>query len=592
MTKNKTYRLLNGALGLLFCIFLYGHIARHIPYQLCELEHENLFISDAATWQTLGSTPGGMAEGACQWLMQFLALPQVGIGMFLLPLALLWPVALGLLRRRGISSLLCYTGAFGLTLLQLFTQYDFNFYLSGTLALLGALTMLYVASLMRSPMGQTIAFVAGIPCVAWLLGSVVTWYVVGGIVLFFKADRWISTAAAPLLVFALTLGIGYGSGSIDSLTGFLSPAFYYRPLMEMPTIPWVAWGFPIVLFGVGRLFPTMGDTWKPTLRLAATVCLWGVLLGGFLRYEAKYRNTSNQILWQLNHYAFQEDWQGMLDFLATQPPLTNLLYMNYANMALAQTDRLGDYAFHFHPRSVKALLVEPNRTSSVHMLLSDVHYTVGCIAEAQRHAFEAQVASPRMCGIQTMMRMVKTNLILGHDAVAEKYLGLIEKTRFHHAWAQRYRRFLYNPQALEADAELGEKRRGLSRHNRFFMSSGWNGELEDILEADPSNRKAVTYLGMSYLLAKDLQGFRRFLEQYYGTESLKKLPIAFQQGVVAAYAKEVDRWADFQLSPQVKEQYAQYLQQLKEVQRLPGRKKRMEASFGHTFWFYFMFTKN
>jgi len=591
MIGTLKYRLLNWILGSCSCCLLYGYVINNIPYQLCELEHENLFVADADMWMPWWSTPGGMAEVACRWLLQFLALPYVGGALFLLPVILLWPVSLLLLRKRGITSGFCYAGAFGIVVIQFFAQYDFNFYLSGSIAMLGAWLGLYAVSWIKSAKWQAMVFVLGIPCVAWLFGAVVTVYVACGVVLFFSVRRWLCTLVLPLVAFTLVLGIGYWGGYIERLALFTSPAFYYRPQIEMPVILWLPWIFPVVFFGMGRLFPVWGTCWKSMVRGVADLCMWGVVIAGFIRYEGSFRNTSNQILWQLNHYSFMEDWQGMLDFLSAKSPLTNSLYMNYANMALAQTGHLGDYAFHFSPRGVKSLLVEPNGTASVHMLMSDVQYNIGWIAGAQRHAFEAQVALPRMCGIQTLMRLVKTNLILGHDAVAEKYLNLIGKTFFYKEWAEHYRHFLYNEKALEADAELGGKRRRLNSRNHFFMSDGWNEALKEILQVEPADKKAVDYLGVSYLLAKDLNGFCGFLETYYGTEGLRKLPFAFQQGVIALFPDETEKWDYYHLDPQVKELYSRYLEAFRNARRLPGKKQRMKKDFGYTFWYYLMFTK-
>lgn len=586
---NLKYRLLNWGLGILLSFLLYGYVVHNIPYQLCELEHENLFVADADTWMSVWAMPGGLAEVLCLWLTQFLAVPYVGSLIFLLPVLLLWPVTVLLLKRTGASSVLIHSGASGVVVAQLFTQYDFNFYESGSIAMLAALLCLYAISYIKHLSYRWAVFIGGIPCVAWLFGSIVVMYVVYGSLLFFFASRQKYMPAVSLLALGMVLVLGNWLGCINKLELFISPAFYYRPLVDFPVIHWISWGFPIFLLVVVGFFPHWGASWKPVTRGIVISCLWGLVFGVFLRYESLFRNTSNQTLWQLNHYSFREEWKDMLDFLSSRQPITNQLYMNYANMALAQTGHLGDYAFHFSPRGIKSLLVEANSTASVYMLMSDVQYTIGGIADSQRYAFEAQTALPRMCGVQILMRLVKTNLILGHDMVAEKYLALLEKTLFYKKWAQHYRMFLHNPQAVEADEELGEKRRGLSKHNRFVMSHGWNRELEDVLQADPSNKKVVAYLGLSYLLAKDLQGYRHFLETYYGTEALETLPLAFQQGVIAAYPEETEKWEHYRVTSQVKDLYVRYVKQLQGLRGYPGKKRQMKREYGYTFWYYYMF---
>ncbi len=158
-------------------------------------------------------------------------------------------------------------------------------------------------------------------------------------------------------------------------------------------------------------------------------------------------------------------------------------------------------------------------------------------------------------------------------------------------WAREYRRFLYNDEAVEADAELGEKRRSLSGKNRFAMFYGWLPELEDILEANPQNGKAMSYLGLSYLLTKDMEGFRRFLDKYYGTDCLKTLPLAFQQGVVALYQQEKDRWEEYGVSPEVRKQYESYQEALYRTRNNRNRKAALAPYFKNTYWFYLMFVQ-
>ena len=121
------------------------------------------------------------------------------------------------------------------------------------------------------------------------------------------------------------------------------------------------------------------------------------------------------------------------------------------------------------------------------------------------------------------------------------------------------------------------------------MFYGWQQELEDILEACPQNEKAMNYLGLSYLLNKDMEGFGRFLDKYYGTESLQKLPPVFQQGVIALFQQEKDKWENYDLSPQVMNLYNQYRDLFFKNQKNPNLKNVMVRSYGYTFWYYLMF---
>lgn len=580
-------KIINVCLGVLFALLLGWQVQEHLPYQLCQLEHTNLFLGD---WDRLWASLGEMG-GFVKWIgtfgIQFFDKPFWGSVVFLLPVWGLFAMTGCILRRKCASAGLWIPLAAWVAVAQLFSLYDFNFYWSGAVALCMAVAGLWVCSFLNSSWLRTILFIVGIPVVAWLWGSVVVVYVLGGIGLFFEKKKTLWTALVPLLVCGGTIALNYFLGGCPTWMNAISPTQYFEPLLDIPSYHLFTWILVVLLLGISRFL-----TWNVEKKqvLAGVICVLGWLLpsGALIYYGSTFRNQSNIDLWRLNHYTYTEDWDGILQFLHGKP-MNNYLFMNYANMALAQKGTLGSQAFHYSPRGLNALMVNANSTGSIRMLASDIQYMVGCVAEAQQHAFEAQVTFPTSLGIQTLKRLVKTNLILGHYAVAEKYLQLIEKTTFHKEWATTYQAFLYNDEALEADAELGDKRRSLSQKNRFAMFYGWQPELEDILTANPKNEKAMLYLGLGFLLTKDMQGFHRFLDKYYGTEALQKLPVVFQQGVIALFQQEKQKWENYDLSPQVVKMYNQYRDLYFKNQRQPNLKNILARSFGHTFWYYLMF---
>lgn len=580
-------RIINACISILFTLLLWWQVQTHLPYQLCQLEHTNLFLGDWDGFMASFTQMGGAVKWLGTWGIQFFDKPVWGSLMFILPVWGLFAMTACLLRRKGKSAVLWIPLAAWVAVAQLFSLYDFNFYWSGAVALCLAMGGLWILSFMKPSLIRNLLFMIGIPLIAWLLGSVAWVYVFGGICLFVtKKDFW-QTLVLPLVVYASSLATIHLIGGCPSLMTALSPSLYYEPLLEISHYHWLTWVI-VILISVGCRFLPMMDVKKKVW--AVVICLSGWILSGtvLLHYGSTFRNQSNIDLWRLNHYAYTEDWDAILQFLQGKP-MSNYLLMNYANMALAQKGELGNLAFNYSPKGMNSLLVNANSTGSIRMLASDIHYMVGCIAEAQQHAFEAQVTFPTSLGIQTLKRLVKTNLIFGHYAVAEKYLNLIAQTTFHQEWASTYRKFLYNDQAVETDAELGEKRKCLSRQNRFAMFYGWIPELEDILEVHPKNEKAMTYLGVSYLLNKDMEGFRRFLDKYYRTEVLQQLPPVFQQGVIALFQQEKERWEEYALSPQIVNLYNQYRDLYFKNQRQANVKNVMARSFGHTFWYYLMF---
>lgn len=571
-------------MSLLFAVLIDWQIQQHIPYQLCQLEHTNLFVADWDWFVPFVERMGGFGRWLGTWGMQFFDETVTGTVAFAVPVVLLFVVMAGLMRNLGKSMSVWIPWATGVSVCQLLSLYDHNFYWSGALALTLALAGLWLVSLFKEPVRSWL-FLLGIPIVVWGLGASACIYVSAGIILFAKKEKWFATIVAPTAVFVSTIAIIHFTGIVANIRFILSPVCYYESISEMPIYHWATWGVTLLCLLLAR--GAMYVSWKKPITGWAICCTgWLIPSALLVQMAENFCNTSNQDIWRLNHHAYMEDWDAILNFVSDKP-MNNYLFMNYANMALANKGELANRAFHYYPKGMNSLLTTVNSTGTVRLLASDIHYTVGCIAEAQQHAFEAQVTFPQSMGIQTMKRLVKTNLIFGHHAVAEKYLSLIAKTTFHRKWAQKYSQFLHNDQAIEADAELGEKRRSLSQQNRFAMFYGWTPELQDILEVNPENRKAKEYLGLSFLMNKDLKGFQLFLDKYYGTGKDRTLPLSFQQAVMAL--DQPDKVKAYNVSSSVKEQYAQFMRQYAQNRQNPNLKNVMHRSFGHTVWYYLIF---
>ena len=574
----------NVCIGLLFAVLIGWQIQQHIPYQLCQLEHTNLFVADWDWFVPFVERMGGFVRWLGTWGIQFFDETVTGTVAFAVPVILLFVVIAGLMQSQRKSMSVWIPWATGVSVCQLLSLYDHNFYWSGALAMVFALGAVWLVSLFKEPIRSWL-FLLGIPVIVWGWGSTACMYVLAGIILFAKKEKWFITMAAPIAVFVSTIAIIHFTGVVANIEFILSPACYYESISEMPIYHWATWGVTLLCLLLAR--GVMYVSWKKPITGWAICCTgWLVPSALLVQTAGNFCNTSNQDIWRLNHHAYMEDWDAILQFVSDKP-MNNYLFMNYANLALANKGELAERAFHYYPKGMNSLLTTVNSTGAVRLMVSDIHYSVGCIAEAQQHAFEAQVTFPQSMGIQTMKRLVKTNLIFGHYAVAEKYLSLIAKTTFHKEWAQEYSQFLYNEQAIEADAELGEKRRSLSQRNRFAMFYGWIPELQDILEVNPENRQAKEYLGLSYLMNKDLKGFRLFLDKHYRTGKDRTLPLSFQQAVMAL--DQPDKVEEYDVSAAVKEQYAQFMRQYAQNRQNPNLKNVMHRSFGHTVWYYLIF---
>ena len=192
-------KIVNICISILFVVLLFWQVQVHLPYQLCQLEHTNLFIGDWDAFLASLQQMGGAVKWIGTWGVQFFDKPVWGVLMFLLPVWGLFAITACVLRRKGKSGGLWIPLAAWLTIAQLFSLYDFNFYWWGAVALCMALGVLWVCSFLKSTWVRDVLFIVAIPFIAWLLGAVVLVYVLAGIGLFAQKKRWwqLSSAAAP-----------------------------------------------------------------------------------------------------------------------------------------------------------------------------------------------------------------------------------------------------------------------------------------------------------------------------------------------------------------------------------------------------------
>ena len=225
------------------------------------------------------------------------------------------------------------------------------------------------------------------------------------------------------------------------------------------------------------------------------------------------------------------------------------------------------------------------------MLLSDVYYQMGNLALAQEMAFEGMIASERAVNPRLLLRLVQTNLIGGNDAVAEKYISLLEETCMYAEQAGAYRRFLHHPELLRTDEELGARQACVQHVSGLTNSQKAAVDLFQLVRSNPEYRPAFQYCGAICLLCKDLKSFGELMECWKQAETGYSLPVAFQEAWVFMHANEPDTWATYGVSEEVAGRFREYSGQFSTGRQDHSLAYRLQNRFGDTFWFYYMFTK-
>lgn len=233
-----------------------------------------------------------------------------------------------------------------------------------------------------------------------------------------------------------------------------------------PVRPWLCWLLPVLL----------------CVALAVTGCYFTVqgMQGTGARFKGQMCLVARQ------------DWTAILA-QNERRTINNSLELNIHNLALAETGQLQQRLMEQPCRDVNSLFVLDIQSPYVAALLSDIYWSMGEISMSQMYAFEANEKmknlSPRL-----LQRLVLTNIVFGHYAVARKYLKWLEKTIFYRGWANHYLQLL-SDEAVASDVVLNQKRACIPVENGFPSAQSVVYDLQQIIDNNPSHRPSAEYLG-------------------------------------------------------------------------------------------------
>ncbi len=291
---------------------------------------------------------------------------------------------------------------------------------------------------------------------------------------------------------------------------------------------------------------------------------------------------------ELDWYMYQDRPDDIIRVLSKTSD-NNYVYQNFLNWALARKGILGDEMFKYSQTDPYSLILEWREIAYTSVMMSNIYYEMGHIALAQRMAFEANVifdnSNPRM-----LQRLVQTNLIFGQYDVAEKYIARLEKSCFFRKWATDQRKFLRNREMILQDPELGPKARCVPKDNNLAFSHndlGW--DLEEILRANPYHTATREYAGAHFLLAKNLQSFKDFLDEFMIGQPLSK---SFKEAVLILSEKEPELIGKWNIDQETLKRYSDFKEFYTKNSRRSDLRQRLRSKFGDTYWLYYLYNQN
>ena len=477
-----------GSLFLLAsAIFLYFAGA----YNFCYLEQWQTFIYDPSYICQTGMKPGGTAELIALFLIQFFKFPITGILITSLLLSIIFMLSIQVFRRWTGSGCQLLPATLLPVISLAFLHFNTNYLYSGTVAFVFMMMGLSVQIRIRKFHYRYIFSLFSSILLFFLAGPIAMLYTI--LLLIMEVSRSPKKATAylflPLLVLLMAhycLRMGW-AGEWKHLIG---PAGYFTLRLPAGSAVWLPWGMTIGTF----VFAALYQRFKPQKTGAIRFSVWtqALITGTFLFMGgSQYISKDNELFKELNYLARYERWNDIIG-RSDRIPKSNLLLLNYLNLALAEQGKLlGSNTI--HPGwGTQCLFISGNKTPYISAMLSDIYFSMGHISFAQRYAFEANESSGNFSP-KLLQRLAQTSLIYGNKELALKYIQLLEKTLFYKDWSQGMKAQLENPNLQ--DTKLTEKKKCIFPDNRFAGSKGLDDDLQQIIRQNPSHLSAQQYLG-------------------------------------------------------------------------------------------------
>jgi hypothetical protein len=309
--------------------------------------------------------------------------------------------------------------------------------------------------------------------------------------------------------------------------------------------------------------------------------------GAVLMLQFSY-NRKNAEFFAIEQLAIEEEWHELLSY-AGQHPSTNLFGTYYTNLALLHEGQLCSGLFNYpQPFGRKGLCFEWEAKGEVLRRGSDFFWAIGFANEAHHWAFESMIVD----GVtrRNLKMLIKTELVRGNFRVAEKYIGLMDRTLFDRSLAAHYRTFLNNPDAILRDPELGPGKR--IHVDKDFFADGLDMEknLRFMLSNDPANRPAYDYLMAIFLLERRVDDIVALLPDYLN-RSGEPLPALLDETLlVYKITHREDNLTNLGVSVPTIRKFDEYTRILRQYRDEKEAARMLYPGFRNTFWFYLNFS--
>ena len=461
------------------------------------MESNWLFLYDWSDIFSKFSRVGGLSLLTASFMMQFMRIPFVGplltAAVYMLSAFMMYktfsktckgPVASGLSLIPVAFLFLCLENDY----------YEFYAHVGFMLTVAALWGYVSVQDLGK----RLIAGLVIVPALYFVAGSVASVFAVTACLIEVTQSRLkglpaLSYIAVNLIVAYVCVRNGWTASWETALSPFMyysRPSTYYFPLY--------AWALVPLAFMAAWAISFVNLKQKTAIICAIALAVSAFFLAG--NFYSKVHSKSSYRMIQEQYMADNGQWEEIISTADRRQPT---YLVSYLNLALAQKDMLLKNFMYFNPQDLSVVMLPtPNLKSGLSMQ-SNIYLSWGYVASARKAAFDGNLVTPGSMHPRLLQILVQSNLVLGADDVAEKYIKLLEKSLFYRSWAKGMRRFLNNPEAVRKDPYLGHLSASLPIKDEYARYDGLLGDMRDILEANPTHRILAQFYELYQILDQE-----------------------------------------------------------------------------------------
>lgn len=324
---------------------------------------------------------------------------------------------------------------------------------------------------------------------------------------------------------------------------------------------------------------------KTLLWIGAQACIVAIVAFGGKHFWYKDVNYHKELT--MARHLEDDDWKGLLEEAKDVHDEPTRAMVAMQNLALFREGRIGDEMYDYRVGAKKS--ETPIVVRMMQVVGKQLYFHYGLVNYCFRWCMEDGVEYGNCA--EFLKYMTKCSLMNEEWKLAEKYINILKKTKYHKAWAEQQEKYLNNKQAMLKDKTYNTVSRLMGYEDTLNSD---NSVVEYYLmyhltrlDSDDPMVQELSLVGA--LWTKDIQTFWPRFFRYTDLHIGKHIPRHYQE---AAYLYgHLEKQVDISKMPFDKEVVQTYANFMQSAQQQPQGSTeamlhdRLISQFGNTFFF-------